>query len=88
MVFVLDAEQGTSSTLSARSSRVRRSLPNQFTCVLWDGRRHSNASLGDSCRGFSWMIRCQAPLCGLSATCIAGVRVLSALSTVSQTHLR
>ena len=68
-VFVLDVEQRTSSTPSAGSSRVRGSLPNQSTCVLWIWRRHPTASLQEFCGGFSGIMECRAPLCGLPAPC-------------------
>ena len=48
MVFALDMEHWTSSTPSVGSLRVRGSLPNQSTCVLWIWRRHSTTSLVES----------------------------------------
>ena len=65
----------------AESWWVRGSLPNQSTCVLSIWRRHSTASLGDSCGGggFSRIMGCQAQLCKLCAPCMTGVRVWFAL---------
>ena len=78
MVFALDVDQWTSSTPSVGS--LRGSLPNQSTCVLWIWRKHSTASLGESCGGSSGIMGCRFPLFGLFSPCMTGVRVWSTLA--------
>ena len=60
--MVLDMEQWTSFPPSAGSSRVRGSLPNQSTCVLWIWRRHLTAPPGESCGRFFGIIGMSGPL--------------------------
>ena len=55
---------------------------------LWIWRSHSTASLRESCGGFSGIMGCQAPLCGLSVSCMTGVRAWSAWPAVSRTPVR
>ena len=45
---------------------------------------HSTVSLGESCRGFSGILGCRAPLCRLSAPCMPGFTAWTALPAVSR----
>lgn len=84
MVFVLDLEQWTNSTPSARSSRVRGTLSNQLTCVLWIC--VPRGILRGWGWGFSGIMGGWAPLCGLSTPSKTRVRTGSASSALSRTH--
>lgn len=61
-VFVLDMEQWMNSTPSVQSSRVRGSLPNHSTWVLWIWRKHSTAPLRESCGDYGvWAVHSLYP---------------------------
>ena len=83
MVFILGVEHLTSSTpliVLGGSLRLRGSLPNHSTCVLWILRRFSTASFTESYRGLSGIIWC--PLL------VTGIIVWSTSPAVSRTGSR